>query len=90
MLLADQTAEFHTTFYGGATYRIAAVSGLKDGTLIFSVYDGDRNLLYSNKEFKNAPFWDFKVDTTLDVIIEANLNGSAPSGCAVVLIGFKQ
>src|ERR1035437_3725397 len=90
LLLADQTAEFHTTFYGGATYRIAAASGFKDGNLVFSVYDEERNLLYSNKDFKNAPYWDFKVNSTLDVIIEANLGGSATSGCAVVLIGFKQ
>jgi hypothetical protein len=90
LLLADQTAEFHTTFYGGATYRIAAASGLKDGNLVFSVYDEEHNLLYSNKEFKNAPYWDFKISSTLDIIIEANLGGAATSGCAVVLIGFKQ
>lgn len=89
LLLADQTAEFHATFYGGGTYRIAACTGLKDGNLIFSVFDEQRNLLFSNKEFKNAPYWDFKVNSTMDVILEATLGG-AQSGCAVVLIGFKQ
>ncbi len=89
LLLADQTAEFHATFYGGGTYRIAACTGLKDGNLIFSVFDEQRNLLFSNKEFKNSPYWDFKVTSTMDVILEATLGG-AQSGCAVVLIGFKQ
>lgn len=89
LLLADQTAEFHATFYGGGTYRIAACTGLKDGVLLFSVYDEQRNLLFSNKEFKNSPYWDFKVNSTMDVILEATLGG-AQSGCAVVLIGFKQ
>lgn len=89
LLLADQTAEFHATFYGGGTYRIAACTGLKDGDLIFSVFDEQRNLIFSNKEFKNAPYWDFKVASTMDVILEATLGG-AQSGCAVVLIGFKQ
>lgn len=89
LLLADQTAEFHATFYGGGTYRIAACTGLKDGVLIFSVFDEQRNLLFSNKEFKNSPYWDFKVNSTMDVILEATLGG-AQSGCAVVLIGFKQ
>jgi hypothetical protein len=89
LLLQDQNAEFHTTFYGGGTYRIAACTGLKDGNLIFSVYDEERNLLFSNKDFKNAPYWDFKVNSTMDVILEATLGG-AQSGCAVVLIGFKQ
>ena len=89
LLLAEQNAEFHTTFYGGGTYRIAACTGLKDGNLVFSVFDEERNLLFSNKDVKNAPYWDFKVNSTLDVILEATLAG-AQSGCAVVLIGFKQ
>lgn len=89
LLLADQNAEFHATFYGGATYRIAACSGLKDGNLIFSVFDEQRNLIFTNKDYRNASYWDFKVTSTLDVTLEATLTG-APSGCAVVLIGFKQ
>ena len=89
LLLSGQTAEFHATFFGGASYRIAACTGLKDGNLIFSVFDEQHNLLYSNKDFKNTPYWDFKINSTLDVILEATLSGSQ-SGCAVILIGFKQ
>jgi hypothetical protein len=91
LMNADETAEFHTTLYGGTLYRIAACSGLSDGNLIFSVYDTERNLLFTNSEFKNAPYWDFKVLNTLDCVIEAKLDGNAQgSGRAVVLIGFKQ
>lgn len=91
LLNTDETAEFHATFYGGSHYRIAACSGLSDGNLIFSVFDTERNLLFSNNEYKNAPYWDFKVISTLEVIIEARLDGANQgSGCAVVLIGFKQ
>lgn len=90
LLLPEQTAEFHTTFYGGGSYRIAACCGLKDGNLIFSVFDEERNLLFSNRDYKNSPYWDFKVTSTMDVIIEANLGSSQNSGCAVLLIGFKQ
>lgn len=92
LMNTDETAEFHTTLYGGSIYRIAACSGLSDGNLIFSVFDSERNLLYSNKDFKNAPYWDFKISNTLDCIIEAKLNGvgGQNSGRAVVLIGFKQ
>jgi len=87
----EETAEFHTTFYGGTTYRVAACSGLKDGNLIFSVFDSERNLLFSNIDYRNAPYWDFKVNSTLDCIIEAKLDAANQgSGCAVVLIGFKQ
>lgn len=94
LMNSDETAEFHVTLYGGTLYRIAACSGLKDGDLVISIYDTapERNLLYSNKDYKNAPFWDFKINNTLDCVIEAKLDseGSRSSGRAVVLIGFKQ
>jgi hypothetical protein len=91
LLLEDEIAEFSMTLYGGSTYRFAACSGLSDGNLLFSVYDKERNLLFSNSDYANAPFWDFKITSTLDCIIEAHLNpNSTASGCAVLLVGFKQ
>ncbi|MEW6468384.1 MAG: hypothetical protein AB1458_05630 [Bacteroidota bacterium] len=91
LLVNDQTAEFRTTFYGGTTYRICACSGMTDGNLIFTIRDQDGNVLFSSKDYKNAPYWDFKITSTLDCTIEATLNQeTAQSGCAVLLIGFKQ
>ena len=91
LLNNEETAEFHSTLYGGAIYRVVACSGLSDGNLIFSVYDNDRNLLFTNSEYKNAPYWDFKVNSTLDAIFEGRLSTeNQGSGCAVILIGFKQ
>lgn len=92
LLNSEETAEFHTTFFGETTYRIAACSGTSDGNLIFSIYDQDRHLLFTNRNQKNAPYWDFKVKATLETIIEAQLdvNKNPGSGCAVILIGFKQ
>lgn len=91
LLREDEVAEFEATLFGGATYRVAACSGLSEGNLIFSVYDKQRNLLFSNKELNNEPYWDLVVANTLDVIINAELDpGKANSGCAVLLIGFKR
>ena len=92
LLNSDETAEFQTTFFGETTYRIAACSGTSDGNLIFNIYDQDRHLLFTNKNHANAPYWDFKVKSTLECTIEAQLDASknAGSGCAVILIGFKQ
>ena len=91
LLLDDEIAEFNMTLYGGNTYRFAGCSGLADGNLIFSVYDKERNLLFTNEEYATAPYWDFKITNTLDCIIEANLNpDNLASGCAVLLVGFKQ
>lgn len=94
LMNAEETAEFHVTLYGGTLYRIAACSGLQDGNLIFSIYDTEEkeNLLFTNEEYKNAPYWDFKLNSTVDCVIKAKLdvNGALSSGRAVVLIGFKQ
>lgn len=91
LLDEEQTAEFTTTFFGGSTYRIASSAGTKDNYIIFDVYDKERNLLFTNYDYGNAPYWDFKVESTLDVIIEARLDpNKKSSGCAVLLIGFKQ
>ncbi len=91
LLLNEEMAEFQVTMYGGSTYRFAACSGLSDGNLVFSVYDRERNLLFTNKDYKNAPYWDFKITSTLDCTIEAQLDSNnLASGCAVLLIAFKQ
>ena len=91
LLLDDEIAEFNMTLYGGSTYRFAACSGLADGNLIFSVYDKERNLLFTNKDYANSAFWDFTITNTLDCIIEAQLDpNNLASGCAVLLVGFKQ
>ena len=91
LLREDEVAEFNLTLFGGTTYRVAACSGTSDGNLIFSVYDKDRNLLFTYKEFNNDPYWDLAVANTLDVTINAELDPSkANSGCAVLLIGFKK
>ncbi len=89
---ADETAEFHVTFYGGTIYRLAACSGMTDGNLIFTIYDSQRNVLFTNGQYQNAPYWNFAVKSTVDCIIDAQLNPTTNggSGCAVILIGFKQ
>lgn len=92
LLNSEETAEFHTTFFGETIYRLAACSGTSDRNLIFNIYDQDRNLIFTNRNQRNAPYWDFKVKSTLETTIEAQLDGmkNAGSGCAVILIGFKQ
>jgi len=86
-----EIAEFRATFYGKSTYRIVACSGLEEGNLIFTLYDQNRNELFTNRNFKNSSYWDFQFTSTVDCIIEAQLDTKAPlSGFALLLIGFKQ
>ncbi len=87
----DQTSEFQTTFFGGNTYRIAASAGTRENYIIFEVRDNQNNLIFSNTDHKNASYWDFKVESSLDVVISMSLDANKKSsGCAVMLIGFKQ
>ena len=91
LLNNDEVAEFHTTFFGGSTYRIIGCSGLSQGNLIITLYDRERNVLFTNKEYSNAPYWDFKFEHTIDCIIEAQLDSkNLSSGFAIIMIAFKQ
>jgi hypothetical protein len=92
LLNHEEYSEFHTTFFGETTYRVSGCSGTSDGNLIFNIYDQDRHLLFTNHHTRNMPYWDFKIRSTLEVIIEARLDPmkNAGSGCAVILIGFRQ
>lgn len=91
LLNGDEVAEFNTTFFGGSTYRVIACSGFEDGDLVFSIYDADKNLLFSNRDFLNSPYWDFEIENTVNLVIEAELNHNEDnSGFAFIQIGFKQ
>ena len=87
----DQSTEFEVTLYGGSTYRVAASAGVAENYLIFEIYDMSRNLLFSNKDYNNAPFWDFKIESTIDCYVEARLDMNKKlSGCAIMMIGFEK
>jgi hypothetical protein len=89
--LDRETAEFKTTFYGGSTYRIAATAGTDDTYVIFTVTDLEGNQIFSNKNYKNSSYWDFKVPTTIPVVIKTELDmDKKVTGCAVMMIGFKR
>lgn len=91
LLREDEVAEFDITFFAGSTYRMVACSGLTDGNLIFTVLDKDRNVLFTNEEYNNDPYWDLVVAGTVDATVEARLDQSKlGSGCAVLLVGIKR
>lgn len=90
LLSGEQVAEFHTTFYQENKYRIVACGAKNNNTIVFNVYDKNRNLLYSNKDFDNTPYWDLYFSATTDCIIEARLDTNIQSsGIVYLLIGFE-
>lgn len=87
--LTNEQAEFTTTFYGNSVYRIAASAGTKKNYVIFTVKDLQGNILFTNKNHLNAPYWDFEIENTIPVVIETTLDQELKlTGCAVMLIGF--
>lgn len=87
----EEAAEFTTTFFGGSTYRIAASAGKRKDYLIFEIRDEQDNLLFTNADHGNAPYWDFKVTSTMECKIETKLDpDKKSSGCAIMLIGFQK
>ena len=89
--LDREKAEFKTTFYGGTTYRVAASAGKRENYVIYTIKDPNGHVIFSNKNYKNAAYWDFKVAETLPVTIEVGLDPDLKiSGCVVMLIGFQK
>tara|TARA_B100000513_G_scaffold195784_1_gene127375 strand:- start:2249 stop:2683 length:435 start_codon:yes stop_codon:yes gene_type:complete len=87
----DESTEIVTTFYEGSTYRIATSAGLEDNYMVFDVLDEERNILFTNASYANAPYWDFNVENTIECTIEARLDPNKKlNGCAQLIIAFKK
>jgi hypothetical protein len=85
-----EVAKFETTLFGGSTYRIAASAGEDENYVIFTIKDPAGNVLFTNSNYKNAPYWDFEVDESITITIESKLDRNFKfSGCLVMLIGFQ-
>jgi hypothetical protein len=89
-LKPDQKVEFRTTFYGDNTYRIVACTNLKKGDLVFTVFDTEKNLLFSNASYNYSQYWDFKFASTITCIIQVDVkNIKFTPGYVMLLIGYK-
>lgn len=86
----DRKVEFRTTFFGDNTYRIVACSNLRRSELVFSVYDTEKNLLFSNSDYDFSPYWDFRFASTVTCIIQIDVRSQKfVPGSVMMLIGYK-
>lgn len=89
-LKPDQKVEFRTTFYGDNTYRIIACTNLKKGDLVFTVFDTEKNLLFSNANYDYSQYWDFKFASTITCIVQVDIkNIKFTPGFVMLMIGYK-
>jgi len=89
-LKPDQKVEFRTTFFGDNTYRIVACTNLRRSDVIFSVFDTEKNLLFTNANYNNSPYWDFRFTSTVTCIIQVDVQYQKfTPGYVMLLIGYK-
>ncbi len=94
ILFEGEEAELYKTFYSEMEYRVSVGADEKIPAVEFSVVDGNRNVLYTNKN-KNSGTWDFKLESSqqLRLIVKvpsAGKSTEAPaSGCVAIMFGFK-
>lgn len=65
MLSGNEVAQFNSIFYGGNTYRVAACTDI-GAPLSFTVKDHLGNVLFTNKDYENAPYWDIEFPATIN------------------------
>ena len=93
-LLSGDRTELSMTFYAGQNYRILVCAQKELGEVQFKLKDVNNNVIFSNKGYGNL--WDFNVQVTQELTIEATTPASDPdvildnSGCVAILVGFKQ
>ena len=95
-LAAGQSSEMKLTFYSGQGYRILVCAQSVLGTVAFKIMDLSHKVVFDSKENDNPDFWDFKVKSTQQFIVQVAVPPSdsygsvPPSGCVSVLVGFKK
>ncbi len=89
-LKPNQKVEFKTTFFSDNTYRIVTCTNVRRSPTIFSVYDTEKNLLFTNAGYDYSPYWDFKFSSTVTCIIQVDVKTEKfTPGHVMMLIGYK-
>lgn len=96
VLNEGDVAELLLTFYNDQDYRIYICSQEILGNVEFKLLDTDRNTLFFNKDHDYVKFWDFKSNSTQQLIVQVRVPLSeikkeiVNSGCVSIIVGFKQ
>ncbi len=91
LLSEGQTTELRQTFMSEYSYRIVICGSPNLPKIEFDIMDSDRNLLFSNKSNNYVKTWDFKPETSQNLIIVIRVpqskSGHKLNGCVVALFG---
>jgi len=95
-LSEGDVAELLLTFYADQEYRVSICNQANLGKVQFQIYDTEKNLLYDNADNDYVSMWDFKSNSTQQLIVrvtipqEENRSGIVQTGCVSILVGFKE
>ncbi len=96
ILTEGEDAELYKTFYAGQNYRIYICSSESLPGIEFQVLDVKRNVLYDNRNKNNSKIWDFKLESSQQLIVSLrvknteNENEELVSGCVAIMFGIKE
>ncbi len=87
-----QSIQIYKTVYPGQTYRMTVNAQKELGRIEIKVYDDGKQLIYSDNDDSINKFWDFTVESTINILIVLNCPYASGSqnGCVSVLFGFKE
>lgn len=95
-LSEGESAELYKTFYSNQNYRIAICGDAQLPKIKFSIMDADRNILFTNAKHSFKRVWDFKMESSQQLIIsievetnDENISDEIARGCVAVLVGFS-
>ncbi|MHC1704232.1 MAG: hypothetical protein AB9846_10020 [Tenuifilaceae bacterium] len=95
ILTEGEDAELFKTFYAGQDYRISVCGSESLAKVEFRVLDVERKLLYTNASKNYSTSWDFKIESTQQLIIIVKVHSAddgttePASGCVAIMFGLK-
>ena len=95
VLTEGEDAELYKTFYAGQNYRIYICGSAALPDIEFQVLDVNRNVLYDNRKNDYSRLWDFKLQSSQQLIISLRVKNSEVaedelvSGCVAIMFGIK-
>ena len=96
ILTEGEDAELYKTFYANQNYRIYICSSESLPPIEFQVLDVERNVLYDNRKSDFNKLWDFKLESSQQLIISLRVKNSEDeteeliSGCVAIMFGIKE
>lgn len=96
ILTEGEDAELYKTFYSGQNYRIYICGSAALPDIEFQVLDVNRNVLYDNRKNNYARIWDFKLESSQQLIISLRVRNNEEeadeliSGCVAIMFGIKE